>query len=74
MDFDTDEIYIYLEQTSPTIDLMETHYDGKRFVQAWITETPWGGKIIGFLPGHAQTVTSNPTFLSNLKVLIDYLK
>ena len=73
MDFDTDEIYINLEQTCPTIDLMETHYEGKRFVQAWVNPTPWGGRIIGFLPGHAQTVTSNPLFLENLKSLINYL-
>ncbi|WDE95222.1 ThuA domain-containing protein [Lentisphaera profundi] len=74
MDFDTDEIYINLEQTAPTIDLMETYYDKKRYVQAWSCPTPWGGEIIGLLPGHAPSVTSNPQFLANLKTIINYLQ
>jgi len=74
MNFETDEIYIKLEQTAPALDLMETYYEGERYVQSWSSPTPWGGEIIGLLPGHAKTVTSHPGFLANLKAIINYLK
>ena len=73
MKLQKDEIYIDLEQTCPTTDLMETHYDGKRYVQCWSHPTPWGGEIVGLLPGHAPAVTEDPAFIDNLKALIDYL-
>ena len=73
MDLDNDEIYINLEQTCPTVDLMETHYDGRRYVQAWSHKSPWGGEITGFLPGHAPEATTHPDLVRNVKVLIDDL-
>ena len=68
-----DEVYIDLYQESPTIDLMESIVNERRYVQCWINQTPWGGDFIGYLPGHDQAVLAKEDFISNMRTLIDYL-
>ena len=74
VEFPEDEIYINLEQTCPVHVIMETHTDEGTFPQCYECVTPWGGKIIGFIPGHAPAVTAHPAVAHNIKVIIDYLK
>lgn len=73
MDFPADEIYINLQQTCPVSILMETFTDEGTFPQCYECATPWGGKIIGFIPGHDSAVTTAPELTSNVRTLIDYL-
>jgi hypothetical protein len=73
MDLPDDEIYINLEQVCPAMTIMETKTDEGTFPQCYESVTPWGGKIIGFIPGHKPDVTGNEIYISNIKVLIDYL-
>ena len=68
-----DEIYINLEQVSPTVTLMETRIDEGVFPQCYETVTPWGGRILSFIPGHLPEVTGNPDLVHNITVLVDYL-
>ena len=68
-----DEIYTELEQTSPIEILMTTKISGGTFPQAYETATPWGGRVIGFLPGHGPQVTRDPDVLYDILVLIDSL-
>jgi len=72
MDLPEDEIYIKLEPTSPSIDLMETYWNGQRYVQAWVSPTSFGGEFCGLLPGHDKAVTSHPDYLNNLVKIIKY--
>ena len=74
MDLPEDEIYIGLEQVCPAITIMETKTDEGTFVQCYESITPWGGKIIGFIPGHKPEITGSEVYLNNIKVLIDYLQ
>ena len=73
MSLPEDEVYIDLYQESPAIDLMESIVNKRRYVQCWVNETPWGGKMIGYLPGHDKAVLTDPHFLRNLKEMINYL-
>ena len=73
MELPADEIYTELETTCPFMQLLQTHIEEGTFVQAHINRTPWGGKVIGFLPGHDRTVTTNPVLIENFSILIDYL-
>jgi hypothetical protein len=66
-----DEIYTKLEQVSPITILMETVVDNKTEVQCCETITPWGGKIVSFIPGHKVENTTLVT--PNIKVIINYL-
>ena len=72
-DLPADEIYTELEQVSPSMVLMDTMIEEGVFPQCTETLTPWGGKFIGFLPGHAPAVTSNPALIRTVAVLIGYL-
>ncbi|OGV56848.1 MAG: hypothetical protein A2X45_04560 [Lentisphaerae bacterium GWF2_50_93] len=72
MDLPEDEIYINLEQVCPSIDIMETRTDEGTFVQCYETLTPWGGRIIGFIPGHRKEVTSRKDYLDNVEKIIKY--
>ncbi len=74
VDLPEDEIYIGLEQVCPAITIMETKTDEGTFVQCYESITPWGGKIIGFIPGHKPEITGSEVYLNNIKVLIDYLQ
>jgi len=69
----TDEIYINLEQTCPAVTLMETTVEEGTFPQAYITETPYGGQIAAFIPGHAAHAFDSPELVGNVRTLIRYL-
>lgn len=73
MEFPEDEIYIRLEQTCPAMALMETTTLEGTFPQCWENATPWGGRVIGFLPGHRKEVAQDPALVRNVSHLIDSL-
>ena len=68
-----DEMYIGLEQTRPTVTLMETTTDEGTFPMCYETATPWGGRIVGYIPGHAPDVVQLPGNVANCRTIIDYL-
>lgn len=68
-----DEIYIDLEQTSPVMILMTADVQGKTYPQACETISPWGGKILSFIPGHVPECTTNPGLVANVEAMIRYL-
>jgi len=73
MDLGEDEIYTRLEQTAPATILMETTIEEGTFPQCWENTTPWGGRVIGFLPGHRKETFQNAQLLSNVALLISSL-
>lgn len=73
-DVEKDEIYIELEQTSPVHTLMTTTIDEGTFTQAYESLTPWGGRILAYIPGHYPEALSHPTFLHNVRLFIDELR
>lgn len=73
LDLPSDEIYISLEQTGAAITLMETDTDEGTFPQCYETKTPYGGRILAFIPGHDTAVTKHPDVIQNIKTLIDDL-
>ena len=73
MELPEDEIYIRLENTCPCMRLMETRIEEGTFVQCSESITPWGGKMVSFLPGHKPEVTSNPAVIENITAILDYL-
>lgn len=73
LDLPEDEIYINLEQVNPVWILMNTDTEEGTFPQCYENATPWGGRVIGFIPGHRPEVTGSPELIANLKVLIDTL-
>lgn len=68
-----DEIYTQLEQVAPAMILMDTVVAGEVFPQCWETITPWGGKILNFLPGHAPEVILSGIFKECITEQIKYL-
>ena len=73
MDLGEDEIYTRLEQTAPATILMETTIEEGTFPQCWENTTPWGGRVIGFLPGHRKETFLNAQLVSNVALLISSL-
>lgn len=73
MDLPTDEIFIQLEQTCPTTVLMTTTTDEGTFPMAYECHTPFGGRVLGFIPGHNPEVVRLPVMVGNIRVLIDDL-
>ncbi len=73
MELPADEIYLALEQVGPIMTLMETRTDEGTFPQCVETTTPFGGKIVSFIPGHAESVSTHADTIANIKTLIDYL-
>lgn len=73
MDLPKDEIYTRLEQVCPVTVLMETDTDEGTFPQCWENVTPWGGRIIGFLPGHCKEAVQTPALVENVATLIEDL-
>lgn len=73
MDLPEDEIYVRLEQVCPTIAILETKTDEGTFPQCWENATPWGGRVIGFLPGHRPEVAGGELVAENVSVLIESL-
>ncbi len=68
-----DEIYTELEQVSPFIALLDTKIEEGVYPQCLENNTPWGGKFVHFIPGHAPEVTSNEAFIANIVTIINYL-
>jgi hypothetical protein len=68
-----DEIYINLEQSCPATTLMTTTTEEGTFPMAYETITPWGGKIVSYLPGHAPTAVRHPGNIANCRSIIEYL-
>lgn len=73
LDLPEDEIYIRMEQTCPTMTLMETTIAEGAFPQCYVATTPWGGQVIGFLPGHRPEVAASPAVVETVSTLIRYL-
>ena len=69
-----DEVYTELEQVSPVITLMETTVNGHTWPQAYLADTPWGGRIAAFIPGHKPECTRNPDLIADITELIRWLK
>jgi len=68
-----DELYVDLEQTCPIVTLMETTITEGTFPMCYETTTPWGGKIVGYIPGHAADVVRLHYNVANCRIIIDYL-
>ena len=73
LDLPTDEIYTDLEEVSPTMTLMETRIPEGTFPQCCETRTPWGGRVLSFLPGHLPEVTGSPELVADIEILIEDL-
>ena len=72
-DLPVDEIYINLQPVCPVTVLMETSTEEGLFPQCYECKTPWGGTIVGFIPGHCKAAVTHPALIHNIKTLIDYL-
>ena len=70
MNLPTDEIYTNLENTCPCVRLMETHIEEGTFVQCCEAISPWGGRLVSFIPGHEPAVTSNPGLIANPRLIM----
>jgi len=68
-----EEIYINLEQTNPVTVLMETRTDEGTYPQCYESETPWGGRVLCFLPGHEKETAELPAYMQNIQTLLDDL-
>ena len=68
-----DEIYTELEQVSPVTVLMDTFIEEGVYPQCCEAITPWGGKMVSFIPGHAPTATANGSLIRNVSAIIGYL-
>ena len=68
-----DELYIDLEQTCPAVTLMATKTDEGSFPMCYETITTWGGRIVGYIPGHAPHVVKLPKNIANCRTIIDWL-
>ncbi|TVR43478.1 MAG: hypothetical protein EA402_09605 [Planctomycetota bacterium] len=73
LDIPSDEIYIHLEQVCPSWTIMETTTDEGTFPMVHAHHSPWGGAILGFLPGHAAAVTGHPELHQRLRCCVDWL-
>ena len=73
VDVPEDEMYTELEQTSPTMTLMETTTDKGTYPMCYESHTEWGGRLLGYLPGHAAEVVQLPGNVANCRAIIDYL-
>lgn len=68
-----DEVYTGLEQTQPALILMTGLIEGESFPQCTLSSTPWGGKVINFIPGHKEECVTHPVLSQNINVLMRYL-
>ncbi|NQZ70611.1 MAG: ThuA domain-containing protein [Lentisphaeria bacterium] len=73
MNLPEDEVYTAMEQVNPSFTLMETTIESGTWPQCIESQNEWGGRVIGFLPGHAPEATTHPDLVRNVKVLIDDL-
>ena len=68
-----DEVYINLEQTAPTSILMTTQIEQGTFPQCCETLSPWGGRLVSFIPGHKPECVSTPGLIADAESIINYL-
>ena len=68
-----DEVYTSLEQTRPAMFLMEGWVNGENSPQCSESHTPWGGKVINFIPGHKEICVNTPELSANIEILLRYL-
>ncbi len=73
MEFAEDEIYTELEQTQPLWTLMYTRLPQGTYAQCYLAATPWGGTVVGFLPGHRAEVARDPVYITNVEILLNFL-
>jgi hypothetical protein len=73
LDVPQDELYTQLEQTCPTVTLMETTVPEGTYPMCYACTTPYGGRLAGYLPGHAEDVVRLPGNVANCRAIIDYL-
>ena len=74
LELPADEIYAKLEQVSPAHVLMDTAIEEGVFPQCFENRTPWGGRLVHFIPGHAPEVTAHPVIIRNICEIIQYLE
>ena len=58
---------------SPALFLMMGTVNGQSFPQCCESYTPWGGKVINFIPGHKENCVKTPALTDNVEILIRYL-
>ena len=68
-----DEIYTKLAKTADVDVLMETEISEGIFPMVYATKNQWGGKVMGFLPGHKPESFENKDLVLNVVELIKYL-
>ena len=68
-----DEIYTDLEQTCATVTLMETTINKGTFPMCYEAVTEWGGKVVGYIPGHDAEMVRLAGNVANCRSIIDYL-
>ena len=68
-----DEVYINLEQTAPIFVLMTTLIAEGTFPQCCEAQSPWGGRIVSFIPGHKPECVRTPELVEDVVSIIDWL-
>ena len=57
----------------PAMFLMEGSVNGEKYPQCSESFTPWGGRVINFIPGHKEICATAPALIANVAILIRYL-
>jgi hypothetical protein len=68
-----DEVYTRLEQTCPCVTLMETTIPEGTFPMAYECLSDWGGKVMGFIPGHKPESVDHPDLVRTVRLFMEYL-
>ncbi len=68
-----EEIYTNLAQTADINVLLETEMDGKVFPMAFVSKNEWGGKVMGFLPGHKAESFNNVDMINDIRIMMKNL-
>jgi hypothetical protein len=71
--FPEDELYTKLEQTRQAMTIMEAVAVHGTFPMCYETTTPWFGKILTYIPGHAPKLIQIPENIHNCKTIIKWL-
>jgi hypothetical protein len=61
-DLPADELYIRLAEQGPHEVWLMVEHEGVEWPQAYVAKTPWGGRLRGFIPGHAASVLGHPGY------------
>jgi hypothetical protein len=72
-DLKEDEIYTKLAKTADIDVLLETEIEEGVFPMAYASKNQWGGKVIGFLPGHKPEAFENKDLVLDVVEIIKYL-